>query len=66
MLLERATYRLFCCLGSPKGLAPWHTTLLAKCSGLYLLAWLTGERGVVLYAPHLLRQENRLNFCEWE
>ena len=23
----------------------WHTTLLAKCSVLYLLAWLTGETG---------------------
>lgn len=24
---------------------PWHTTLLARCSVLYLLAWLTGEAG---------------------
>ena len=38
-------FSLFCCLGFPKGLAPWHTTLLAKCSVLYLLAWLTGETG---------------------
>ena len=22
--------------------------------------------GAVLHAPRLLRQENRLNFCEWE
>ena len=25
-----------------------------------------GKRGAVLLAPRLLRQENRLNFCEWE
>ena len=24
-------FSLFCCQGFPKGLAPWHTTLLAKC-----------------------------------
>ena len=23
-------YRLFCCPGFPKGLAPWHTTLRSK------------------------------------
>ena len=45
MLPERAAYRLFCCLGFPKGCPLWHTTLLAKCSVLYLLAWLTGETG---------------------
>ena len=38
MLPERAAYRLFCCQGFPKGLAPWHTTLLAKCSVLYALS----------------------------
>ena len=38
-------HRLFL-WGFPKGAAPiWHTTLLAKCSVLYLLAWLTGETG---------------------
>ena len=38
MLPGRAAYCLFCCLGFPKGLAPWHTTLLAKCSVLYALS----------------------------
>ena len=36
MLPERAAYRLFCCPGFPKGCPLWHTTLLAKCSVLYL------------------------------
>ena len=45
LLPERAAYRLFCCPGFPKGFPLWHTTLLAKCSVLYLLAWLTGETG---------------------
>ena len=31
-------FSLFCCPGFPKGLAPWHTTLLAKCSVLYALS----------------------------
>ena len=31
-------FSLFCCQGFPKGLAPWHTTLLAKCSVLYALS----------------------------
>ena len=31
--------------GVSKGVPLWHTTLLAKCSVLYLLAWLTGETG---------------------
>ena len=31
--------------GSLQVSPPWHTTLLAKCSVLYLLAWLTGETG---------------------
>ena len=55
--------------GFPKGAKPPFGTRLceAKCSVLYLLAWLTGETGgAVLYAPRLLRQENGLNFCEWE
>ena len=52
MLPERAAYRLFCCLGFPKGFPLGHTTLLAKCSVLYLLAWLTGETGCgALCAP---------------
>ena len=38
MLPGRAAYCLFCCLGFPKGLAPWHTTVLAKCSVLYALS----------------------------
>ena len=53
-------FSLFCCLGFPKGLAPWHTTLLAKCSVLYALSALLrkcrcrrGGQG------HLKRQENR-------
>ena len=39
--------------GSKGGNAPiWHTTLLAKYSVLYLLAWLTGETGCgALCAP---------------
>ena len=42
---RRGAYRLFL-WGFPKGACPhWHTTLLAKCSVLYLLAWLTGETG---------------------
>ena len=41
----RGAYRLFCCPGFPKGCPLWHTTLLAKCSVLYLLAWLTEETG---------------------
>lgn len=36
----------------------WHTTLLARCSVLYLLARLTGEAGCVAFAPRLHRQEN--------
>ena len=31
-------FSLFCCQGFPKGLTPWHTTLLAKCSVLYALS----------------------------
>ena len=53
-------FSLFCCQGFPKGLAPWHTTLLAKCSVLYALSALLrkcrcrrGGQG------HLKRQENR-------
>ena len=64
---SKGSIPLFCCLGFSKGLAPWHTTLLAKCSVLYLLwrGW-WWKRGEMLYVPRLLRQENRLNFYEWE
>ena len=54
--------------GFPKGAAVplWHTTLLARCSVLYLLARLTGEAGCVAFAPRLHRQENGRGFCERE
>ena len=54
--------------GFPKGAAGplWHTTLLARCSVLYLLARLTGEAGCVAFAPRLHRQENGRGFCERE
>lgn len=45
---------------------PWHTTLLARCSVLYLLARLTGEAGCGAFAPRLHRQENGRGFCERE
>ena len=38
-------FSLFCCLGFPKGLTPWHTTLLAKCSVLYALSALLRKWG---------------------
>ena len=44
----------------------WHTTLLARCSVLYLLARLTGEAGCGAFAPRLHRQENGRGFCERE
>ena len=60
MLPERAAYRLFCCPGFPKGLAPWHTTLLAKCSVLYALSALPRKCGCHQGGQgHLKRQENR-------
>lgn len=54
--------------GFPKGAAGplWHTTLLARCSVLYLLARLTGETGCVAFAPRFSRQENGRGFCERE
>lgn len=65
MLPERAAYRLFCCPGFPKGLAPWHTTLLAKCSVLYLLSRLAGKMRV---SPdgntRFARQENGQVFAD--
>lgn len=44
----------------------WHTTLLARCSVLYLLARLTGEAGCGAFAPRFPRQENGRGFCERE
>ena len=38
-------FSLFCCQGFPKGFAPWHTTLLAKCSVLYALSALLRKCG---------------------
>lgn len=65
MLPERAAYRLFCCPGFPKGLVPWHTTLLAKCSVLYLLSRLPGKMRV---SPdgnaRFARQENGQVFAD--
>ena len=56
-------FSLFCCLGFPKGLAPWHTTLLAKCSVLYALSALPWKRHCRRIGQgHLKRQENRLGF----
>ena len=53
-------FSLFCCLGFPKGLAPWHTTLLAKCSVLYALSALLRKCGCHRGGQgHLKRQENR-------
>ena len=55
--------------GFQRGAMPplWHTTLLARCSVLYLLAWLTGEAGgAVLFAPRLHRQGNGRGFCDRE
>ena len=34
--------------GFPKGMPPWHTALLAKCSVLYLLSRLAGKMRVSL------------------
>ena len=53
-------FSLFCCPGFPKGLAHWHTTLLAKSSVLYALSALPWKcrcrrRG----QGHLKRQESR-------
>ena len=56
-------FSLFCCQGFPKGLAPWHTTLLAKCSVLYALSALPWKRHCRRIGQgHLKRQENRLGF----
>ena len=42
----------------------WHTTLLARCSVLYLLARLAGETGCAAFAARFSRQENGRDFCE--
>ena len=53
-------FSLFCCQGFPKGFAPWHTTLLAKCSVLYALSALLRKCGCRRGGQgHLKRQENR-------
>ena len=53
-------FSLFCCPGFPKGLAPWHTTLLAKCSVLYALSALLRKWGCRRVGQgHLKQQENR-------
>lgn len=44
----------------------WHTTLLARCSVLYLLARLMGEAGCGAFAPRFPHQENGRGFCERE
>jgi len=50
--------------GFPKGLAPWHTTLLARCSVLYLLARLAGEAGRGAACAPLHPPGKRAGFCE--
>ena len=51
MLPKRAAYRLFCCPGFQR-VSPLARLCEAKCSVLYLLAWLTGETGCgALCAP---------------
>ena len=58
-------YRLPDKTGVPKGASLWHTALLAKCSVLYLLSWLTGKMRV---SPdgntHFARQENGQVFAD--
>ncbi len=52
-------------IGSPKGMPLWHTTLLAKCSVLYLLSRLAGKMRV---SPdentRFARQENGQVFAD--
>ena len=45
---------------------PWHTTLLARCSVLYLLAWLTGEAGCGAVCTPLAPAGKRAGFCDRE
>ena len=51
--------------GFPKGMPPWHTALLAKCSVLYLLSRLAGKMRV---SPdgntRFARQENGQVFAD--
>ena len=52
--------------GFQRGLVPplWHTTLLARCSVLYLPAWLTGEAGQAMrFMSCLDRQKNGRRDC---
>ena len=45
----------------------WHTTLLARCSVLYLPAWLTGEAGRAMrFMSCLDRQKNGRRDCRLE
>ena len=50
--------------GFQRGAMPplWHTTLLARCSVLYLLVRLPGKAGAVRFAPRFPRQENGRGF----
>ena len=53
--------------GNPTGTAsPWHTTLLAKYSVLYLRPRLTGKRSVSMQKRSFCLAGKRAGFCEWE
>ena len=55
--------------GFQRGPVPplWHTTLLARCSVLYLPAWLTGEAGRAMrFMSCLDRQKNGRRDCRLE
>ena len=55
--------------GFQRGPVPplWHTTLLARCSVLYLLVRLAGKTGVSCLATHLFLPTRKwTDFCEWK
>lgn len=54
--------------GFQRGAMPplWHTTLLARCSVLYLLARLTGETGCNTVSTPLTLAGKRAGFCDRE
>ena len=53
--------------GNPTGTAsPWHTTLLAKYSVLYLHPRLTGKRSVSTKERSFCSAGKRAGFCKWE
>ena len=53
--------------GNPTGTAsPWHTTLLARSSVLYLHPRLTGKRSVSTKERSFCSAGKRAGFCEWE